>query len=412
MSKNPFEAEFDAIGESVDNMRYAGHFMSQIFGNQPYNSYEALNHVEYRPLEGFIYVITPFNFFAIGSFGNTCTIAAGNTTIWKMSADILLPAYYLMKIYKEAGLPDGVINFLPGSGKLISDVALRHKDFAGCAFVGSNETFNAIWKEVANNIENYKNFPKLSGETGGKAFCFLHPSADVEAAAVAIIRGGYSYQGQKCGSCTRVYCPESLWPKLKTLLGDMIGEIKTGDPRDFGNYHNALIDKEAFDRVMGFIEHARNSNEAEILFGGKGDDSVGYFVEPTVIQTTNPHYRSMEIEIFGPVVTVYVYKDDAFEETVELCDNTSPYALCGCIFANDRQAVRYLNEKLRYAAGNYYVNDKSVGAVAGHQPFGGARASGTNDKSGGNVYLLRFTSPRLVKEHISPPHDWKYPFLL
>lgn len=412
MSKNPYEAEIDVIGESVDNMRYACHFMSQIYSNQPYNTYEGMNHIEYRPLEGFMYVITPFNFLAIGSFGNCCTIATGNTTIWKMSADVLLPAYYLMKIFKEAGLPDGVVNFLPGSGRLISDVALNHKDFAGCAFVGSNPTFYGIWKEVANNIGNYKNFPKLSGETGGKAFCFLHPSADVQAAAVAIIRAGYAYQGQKCGACTRVYCPESLWPKLKDLLGDMVNEIKTGDPRDFSNFINAVINKEAYDRIMGYIEHAKNSSEAKILFGGTGDDSVGYFIKPTIIQTTNPHYRTMEEEIFGPVITVYVYKDNAFEQTVELCDNTSPYGLCGCIFANDRKAVQYLNEKLRYAAGNYYVNDKCIGAVAGYQPFGGSRASGTNDKSGGNIYLLRFTSPRLVKENISPPQEWKFPHLL
>lgn len=412
LSKNPWEAEIDAIGESVDNMRYACHFMSQIYSNQPYNSYEAMNHIEYRPLEGFMYVITPFNFLAIGSFGNACTIATGNTTLWKMSADVLLPAYYLMKIFKEAGLPDGVINFLPGSGRVISDVALKHKDFAGCAFVGSNPTFNGIWKEVAENLENYRNFPKLSGETGGKAFCFMHPSADVLAAAVAIVRAGYAYQGQKCGACTRVYCPESLWPQLKQYLGDMIGEMKVGDPRDFSNYQNAVIDKEAYDRIMGYIQDAKNSSSCEILAGGTGDDSVGYFIQPTLIKTTDPHHKIMEEEIFGPIVAVYVYKDDEFEETVALCDATSPYGLCGCVFANDRKAVQYLNEKLRYSAGNYYVNDKCIGAVAGHQPFGGARASGTNDKSGGNIYLLRFTSPRLVKENITPPHEWKFAHML
>lgn len=412
MSKNPFEAEIDAIGESVDNMRYAAHYMSQIAATQPYNTNDALNVVEYRPLEGFMYVITPFNFLAIGSFGNSCSIVSGNTTIWKMSADVLLPAYYLMKIFKEAGMPDGVINFLPGSGQLISDVALHHKDFAGCAFVGSNKTFYGLWKEVGNNIDKYKNFPKLSGETGGKAFCFLHPSADVNAAAVSIIRAGYAYQGQKCGACARVYCPESLWPQLKQELCDMLSEIKVGDPHDFSNYMNAVIDKDAYTRIMGYIDYAKNSKDAKVIYGGTGDDSVGYFIQPTLIQTTDPHFKLMEEEIFGPIVTAYVYEDGKFEDTVDICDNTSPYALCGCIFAEDRKAVTYLTEKLRYAAGNYYINDKCIGAVAGYQPFGGARASGTNDKSGGPTYVLRFTSPRLIKEGLHPLYDWKYPHLL
>jgi 1-pyrroline-5-carboxylate dehydrogenase len=409
--KNAMQAEIDSACEVIDYLRFNNYFASLIYMEQPASENGTINRLEYRPLEGFIYTVTPFNFTAIASNLNTSVSIMGNTTVWKPATTSLLSNYYLMKILQEAGLPDGVINFVPGPGALISSSVIKHKDLAGIHFTGSNETFNALWRQVTENLTAYRSYPKLVGETGGKDFIFAHNSANTVDLATAIIRGSFEYQGQKCSAASRAYIPESIWNDTGNHLQRMISEIRMGDVRDFHNFVNAVIDKTAFDRIMSYIERAKASPDAIILAGGRGDQSKGYFVEPTVIVTKDPHFITMEEEIFGPVMTIYVYCDEKFEETLMLCDSTSPYALTGAIFSNDKYAMITACRALRYSAGNFYINDKPTGAMVGQQPFGGARASGTNDKAGSYLNLLRWVSPRTIKETLMPASDFRYPFM-
>ncbi len=410
--KNAFQAEIDAACETIDFLRYNAFFASKIYNEQPKSGFNQLNKMEYRALEGFVFTVSPFNFTAIASNLNMSPVLMGNTTVWKPATTSIFSNYYLMKIFMEAGLPDGVINFLPGSGSVIGKVAFGQKEFAGVHFTGSNETFNSIWRSISENLSTYRSYPRIVGETGGKDFVFVHPSANELEVAVAIIRGAFEFQGQKCSAASRGYIPKSLWPKIKELLLQMVSEISVGDVRDFKNFVNAVIDENSFNNIMSYIDHAKNSPDAKILAGGNGDKSKGYFIEPTIIETTNPKFKTMEEEIFGPVMTIYVYDDNDLEQAIELCDQTSPYALTGAVFARDRVAAAYISEKLKNAAGNFYVNDKPTGAMVGLQPFGGARASGTNDKAGGSLNLLRWTSPRTIKETYLPATDFRYPFMM
>ncbi len=409
--KNVHQAEIDAACETIDYLRFNAHFASTIYSGQPSSDDFSINRIEYRPLEGFIFTVTPFNFTAIASNLNTSVALMGNTTVWKPASSALLSNYYFMKILKEAGLPDGVINFLPGSGSLISNIVLRHKEFAGIHFTGSNGTLNTLWKKITENLEVYRSYPRIVGETGGKGFIFVHNSADPSEVAAAIARGAYEYQGQKCSAASRAYIPRSQWEATKNNLTTILAETKTGSERDFENAVNAVIDEASFDRIMSYIEKARISSEAAVITGGKGDKSQGYFIEPTVILTTDPHFITMEDEIFGPVMTIYVYDDEKYVETLKLCDETSPYGLTGSIFSNDKYAMIEACRTLRYAAGNFYINDKPTGALVGQQPFGGARASGTNDKAGSHLNLTRWVSPRTIKETLIPATDIKYPFM-
>jgi 1-pyrroline-5-carboxylate dehydrogenase len=409
--KNVFQAEIDAACEVIDYLRFNTHFASLIYQEQPISEGENINRLEYRPLEGFVYTVTPFNFTAIAANLSTSVALMGNTTVWKPATTALLSNYYLMKIFEEAGMPAGVINFIPGSGSLISDIVLKHKDFAGIHFTGSNGTFNSLWKQVAENLHLYKSYPKLVGETGGKDFIFAHSSANPLEVATAIVRGSFEYQGQKCSAASRAYIPQSLWDQIRDIILKMMSEIKMGDVTDFSNFVNAVIDNPSYERIMGYIEKVKTSSDAQILAGGKGDKSKGYFIEPTLVVTQNPHFLTMEEEIFGPVMTVYVYPDEKFEDTLTLCDETSPYALTGAIFSIDKYAMIKACRALRYAAGNFYINDKPTGAMVGQQPFGGSRASGTNDKAGSHLNLLRWVSPRTIKETLIPATDFKYPFM-
>ena len=409
--KNVFQAEIDAACEVIDYLRFNIHFASMIYSEQPISESETINRLEYRPLEGFVYTVTPFNFTAIASNLSTSVALMGNTTVWKPATTSLLSNYYLMKVLEEAGMPPGVINFVPGSGSLISGIVLKHKDLAGIHFTGSNSTFNSLWKQVSDNLSVYKSYPKLVGETGGKDFIFAHSSANALELATAIVRGSFEYQGQKCSAASRAYIPESIWNDTKQHILKMVSEIKVGDVCDFHNYVNAVIDENSFDKIMSYLNKTKSSADAQIITGGNGDKSKGYFVEPTVIVTENPHFFTMEEEIFGPVMTIYVYKDDKFDDTLTLCDETSPYGLTGAIFSNDKYAMIKACRVLRYAAGNFYINDKPTGAMVGQQPFGGARASGTNDKAGSHLNLLRWVSPRTIKETLIPATDFKYPFM-
>lgn len=410
-SKNAYQAEIDSACETIDFLRFNAYYMSQIYGDQPMSLTDTINRVEYRSLEGFVFAVTPFNFTAIAS--NLCMspIIMGNTVVWKPATTSILSNYYLMKIYKEAGLPDGVINFIPGKGSVIGKEIFAHREFAGVHFTGSTWTFNSFWSEIAKNLPNYRSYPKIVGETGGKDFVMVHPSADAQQVAVGLVRGAFEYQGQKCSAASRAYLPKSMWPAVKESIGKMLGEIKVGDVRTFSNFVNAVIDEAAFDSISGYIEKARNTKDAEIVFGGTYDKSKGYFINPTVILAHDPHFVTMEEEIFGPVLSIHVYEDSKFEDTLALVDSTSPYALTGSIFSNDRYATELAFERLKYAAGNFYINDKPTGAVVGQQPFGGARASGTNDKAGSYLNLIRWTNPRSIKENLIPPTDYTYPFL-
>jgi 1-pyrroline-5-carboxylate dehydrogenase len=410
-SKNAYQAEIDSACETIDFLRFNSYFLSQIFLNQPNVELDHINRLQYRPLEGFVFTISPFNFTAIAANLNTAVAIMGNTTVWKPATTSLLSSYYLMKIFKEAGLPDGVINFVPGSGREIGDVVLSHSELAGIHFTGSTETFNSLWKTVGNNLETYRSYPKLVGETGGKNFIFAHNSSDIDELSTAIVRGSFEYQGQKCSAASRAYVPASIWENVKAKIGSMLSEIKLGNVEDFNNFMNAVIDEASFDNIMSYIEHAKQADDAEIVFGGIGDKSVGYFIEPTIIFTSNPKYKSMEEEIFGPVMTIFVYDDNKYEETLDICDQTSPYALTGAVFAKDKYAAMQACRKLKYAAGNFYFNDKPTGAVVGLQPFGGARGSGTNDKAGSFLNLLRWTSPRTIKETLLPATDFRYPYM-
>ena len=411
--KNVYQAEIDAACEMADYFRFNASFMSQIYSEQPVQEPGIKNKLEYRPLEGFVFAISPFNFTSIAGNLPSAPALMGNTTIWKPSSNSILSGYFLMKLFKEAGYPDGVINFLPGSGSQIASKILNAPNLAGVHFTGSTEVFQHIWKQIGENLNSYNTYPRLVGETGGKNFILMHNSADPDEVATAIVRGGFEYQGQKCSAASRAYIPKSLWPEMKKKISDMVSEIKLGDPRDFSNFMNSVIDENSFDKIMEYIDYAKASPEAEIITGGKGDKSTGYFIEPTIILTTDPLFRTMREEIFGPVVTIFLYGDsgNAFEEIMEICDNTSLYALTGSIFAHDNNAIRKASETLRFSAGNFYINDKPTGAVVGQQPFGGGRASGTNDKAGSHLNLHRWVSPRTIKQNLNPPKDFKYPFM-
>lgn len=410
-SKSVQQAEIEAAGETIDFLRFNTYFAGQIYEEQPHSMQDQLNRVEYRPLEGFIYTISPFNFTAIASNLNMSVALMGNTTVWKPATTSLLSSWILMKVFMEAGIPAGVINFLPGKGSVISSVVMSHPDLGGIHFTGSNGTFNELWKRAASNLEKYRSYPRIVGETGGKDFIVVHNSANPLEAATAIIRGSFEYQGQKCSASSRAYIPRSLWPEISGHLKRQASEIKVGDPADFSTFMNAVIDEKAFDRIMNYINLAGSSPECEIIHGGNGDKSVGYFIEPTIILTSNPKFVTMQEEIFGPVVTIYIYDDEKYEETLNLCNETSPYGLTGAVFATDRTALVRACQVLRFAAGNFYYNDKPTGAMVGLQPFGGARASGTNDKAGGRLNLLRWTSPRTIKETFIPATDFKYPYM-
>jgi 1-pyrroline-5-carboxylate dehydrogenase len=408
-AKTVFQSEIDAACELVDFWRFNVGYARELYAEQPINGPGVWNQLEYRPLEGFVYAVSPFNFTAIGGNLSTTPVLMGGVSIWKPASSAMLSAYYVMRVLQAAGMPPGVINFLPGSAGLITDGLLASPDLAGIHFTGSTEVFQAMWRTVGENIAKYRSYPRLVGETGGKDFIVAHPSADAQAVAVAMVRGGFEYQGQKCSAASRVYVPQSLWKTVRDSTIAMMKDIKVGDVRDFRNFMSAVIDKKAFDKISGYVAEAKRS--AKILQGGKCDDKKGYFIEPTLVQTTNPGYRLLCEEIFGPVLTVYVYPDNKWKDTLATVDKTSPYALTGGIFAGERQAIRQATSALRNAAGNFYINDKPTGAVVGQQPFGGARASGTNDKAGSKLNLIRWVNARTIKETLAPPHDYKYPFM-
>ena len=411
-SKNVFQAEIDIVCELADFFRYNALFMTQIYEEQPESSPGIWNRMEYRPLEGFIFALTPFNFASIAGNLPGAPALMGNTVVWKPAGDQIYSAWVIMELLREAGLPDGVINLIYVNGADAGEVIFSHPEFAGLHFTGSTATFQHLWKTIADNLPIYKSYPRIVGETGGKDFVLIHPSADPIASAVALTRGAFEYQGQKCSAASRAYIPKSLWRQIHDIMKEHLNEIKMGSPEDFRNFINAVINRKAFDKIVSYIDQAKKDDQVEIVFGGGYDDAVGYFVEPTVIRTQNPYYRTLCEEIFGPVLTIYVYEDDQFDEIVEIVDQSTPFGLTGALFAQDRNVIRDTSEKLRFAAGNYYINDKPTGAVVGQQPFGGARQSGTNDKAGSMLNLLRWVSPRTIKENFNPPHDYKYPFML
>ncbi len=410
-SKSAFQAEIDSACELIDFLRYNVKFAEQIFEQQPKSPDATWDYMEYRSLEGFILAISPFNFTAIAGNLTTAPAMLGNTVVWKPSTNALLSGYYLMKIFKEAGLPDGVINFVPSSGKTISQTALIHPELAGVHFTGSTEVFNNIWQSISNNLRKYKSYPRIVGETGGKNYILMHNSAKVDAVVTAIIRSAFEYQGQKCSACSRAYIPKSLWTEVKNKLIQNLKTVKIGDVSNFKNFMNSLIDEKAFDKTVAFINRAKESSEAEVVFGGNGDKSIGYFIDPTIIVVTNPIYETMQEELFAPVLTLYVYSDDKLDGMPQLISETTPYALTGSIFSQDRYVIEELADKLKNTCGNFYINDKPTGAVVGKQPFGGGRASGTNDKAGSYLNLMRWLSPRTVKECFNPPVNYSYPFM-
>ncbi|MFV5694709.1 L-glutamate gamma-semialdehyde dehydrogenase [Flavobacterium sp. LB3P122] len=410
-SKNIHQAEIDASCELIDFLRFNVEFMTQIYSDQPNSNSDMWNRLEYRPLEGFVYAITPFNFTAIA--GNLPASAAmmGNVVIWKPSDSQVFSAQIIIEVFKEAGVPDGVINVVFGDALMITDTILASRDFAGIHFTGSTQVFKDIWSKIGTNIHHYKTYPRIVGETGGKDFIIAHPSANAKQVATGIVRGAFEFQGQKCSAASRSYVPRSLWPAIKEQLITDTKSMKMGSPEDFSNFITAVIHEGSFDKLVSFIDQAKKATDAEIIVGGNYDKSVGYFIEPTIIVTTNPHYTTMETELFGPVMTIFVYEDAKWEETLELVDTTSEYALTGAVFSQDRYAIEQATTKLQNAAGNFYINDKPTGAVVGMQPFGGARASGTNDKAGSALNLLRWASPRTIKETFVTPEDYRYPFL-
>jgi 1-pyrroline-5-carboxylate dehydrogenase len=410
-SKTAHQAEIDAACELIDFWRFNVEFMTRIYEEQPRSAQGAWNRMEYRPLEGFVFAVTPFNFTAIAGNLPASPALMGNTVVWKPASTAALSAYYVMRLLQEAGLPPGVVNLVYGSGPVVGDAALASRDLAGIHFTGSTPVFQGMWRTIGESIGTYRNYPRIVGETGGKDFILAHPSADAEALATAILRGSFEYQGQKCSASSRLYIPENLWPELRERLADEVGSIRMGDVTDFGNFMGAVIDAKAQREHAEAIELARTSSEAEILVGGGVDDSEGFFVEPTVIETRDPTFRLMQEELFGPIVTTYVYRPDEWRDTLRLVDETAPYALTGAVFSEERRAIEDAEEALRYAAGNFYVNDKPTGAVVGQQPFGGARASGTNDKAGSMWNLIRWVSPRAIKETFVPPKDYRYPFM-
>ena len=410
-SKNIFQAEIDASCELIDFLRYNVEFMTQIYNDQPKSVSDIWNKVEYRPLEGFVYAITPFNFTAIAANLPASAALMGNTVVWKPSDSQVFSAKIIIDVFKEAGVPDGVINVVFGDPVMITDTILAHEDFAGVHYTGSTFVFKEIWKKIGDNIHTYKTYPKIVGETGGKDFVLAHPSANVKQVVTGITRGAFEFQGQKCSAASRGYIPQSLWPAVKEQLITDVKSMKMGSPEDFGNFITAVIHEGSFDKLAKYIDQAKNDADAEIIVGGNYDKSKGYFIEPTIIVTTNPKYATMETELFGPVMTIFVYEDAKWTETLELIDGTSEYALTGAIFSQDRYATVEATDALQNAAGNFYINDKPTGAVVGMQPFGGARASGTNDKAGSMQNLLRWVSPRTIKETFVTPEDYRYPFL-
>ncbi len=410
-SKNAFQAEIDSACELVDFLRFNVQYMTDIYSEQPVSSSGVWNRVEYRPLEGFLYAVTPFNFTAIAGNLPSCMAMMGNVVVWKPSDKQVYSAQVIMEIFKEAGLPDGVINMVLTDPVETTKICFEHPDFAGVHFTGSTHVFKKFWTQIGNNIDLYKTYPRIVGETGGKDFIFAHPSSNPKQVATAISRGAFEYQGQKCSAASRAYIPKSIWDEVHAFVKEDLESFKVGTTKDFGNFINAVISQESFDKIKGFIDRAKESNEANVLIGGTCDDSVGYFIHPTVIETTNPQYESMVNEIFGPVITLYTYEDKNWKETLNLIDQTSVYALTGAIFSQDRYAADFATKTLVNAAGNFYINDKPTGAVVGQQPFGGARASGTNDKAGSAQNLLRWVSPRTIKETFVSPVDYRYPFL-
>jgi 1-pyrroline-5-carboxylate dehydrogenase len=410
-SKSAYQAEIDAVAELADFWRFNTAYMVDLMADQPYSPPGMWNRLEYRALEGFVFAVTPFNFTSIAGNLPTAPAMVGNVTLWKPASSAVYSAYFLMKLFEEAGLPAGVINFIPGSGGQVGNPVMASEHLAGIHFTGSTEVFQNMWKTIGDNIHKMKYYPRIVGETGGKDFIFAHNSAKVKALVTGAIRGAFEYQGQKCSAASRMYIPKSIWPEFKELYTAEVAKIKMGKPDDFQNFFNAVIDKAAYESIKAYIDHAKDSNEAEILTGGKCDDSKGNYIEPTTIVTTNPKFKSMEEEIFGPVLTIYVYDDDKFDETLELCDTTSMYALTGAIWGQDRKILVKMANYLRNAAGNFYINDKPTGAVVGQQPFGGGRASGTNDKAGSAMNLLRWMTVRTIKETFVPDEDWTYPFM-
>ena len=410
-SKVVHQAEIDSACELIDFWRFNSFYMTQLMGEQPYSPYGMWNRLEYRPLEGFVFAVTPFNFTSIAGNLPTAPAIVGNVVLWKPASSAVYSAYHLMKLFEAAGMPKGVINFVPGSGGEVGTPAMSSPYLAGIHFTGSTAVFQGMWKTVSDNLKNMKYYPRIVGETGGKDFIFVHNSADIDALVVAVIRGAFEYQGQKCSAASRMYIPKSVWIKFKEKYVAEIKKLKMGSADDFTNFMTAVIDKGAFKSITEYIDYAKTSNEAEIITGGKYDDSKGYFIEPTTIVTTNPKFKTMEEEIFGPVFTIYVYEDQKFDETLELCDTTSPYALTGAVWAQDRKAILKMSDRLRNASGNFYINDKPTAAVVGQQPFGGGRASGTNDKAGSGLNIMRWMTVRTIKETFEPPKDWRYPFM-
>ncbi|MEA1897660.1 MAG: L-glutamate gamma-semialdehyde dehydrogenase [Bacteroidota bacterium] len=410
-SKNAFQSEIDAACEAIDFWRYNVQFMSEIYAQQPNSSEHVWNRLEQRPLEGFVFALTPFNFTSIAANLPTAPAMMGNTVVWKPSNTQVYSARILMEILMEAGLPDGVINLMYVSGPVAGKEIFSHPDFAGIHYTGSTEVFQSIWKEIGNNISIYKSYPRIVGETGGKDFIMVHESSKPVQVTTALTRGAFEYQGQKCSAASRAYIPDTLWPEINKIMGEQLKSIKMGGVEDFSNFVNAVIDEATFDKLATYIDNAKNDKDAEIIYGGNYDKSKGYFIEPTVILAKDPKYVTMVEELFGPVLTIYIYSPDRFEETLDLLDNTSPYALTGSIFAKSRAVIELASEKLANAAGNFYINDKPTGAVVGHQPFGGSRASGTNDKAGSALNLYRWISPRTIKETFLTPEDYRYPFL-
>jgi 1-pyrroline-5-carboxylate dehydrogenase len=408
-SKTAFQAEIDSACELIDFWRFNPHYAQELYGEQPLSTAAMWNQVDYRPLEGFVFALTPFNFASIAGNLPTAPALMGNTVVWKPASASIPSGYYIMRLLQEAGLPPGVINFVPGRGAEVAEAVLSHRDLAGVHFTGSTAVFNSMWETIGGNMSSYRSYPRIVGETGGKDFIVAHPSADPQAFAVAVVRGGYEYQGQKCSAASRIYVPKSLWKDVRDRIVGMIGEIRMGDPRDFRNFMCAVIDEKAFKGISSYLDDAKKN--AKVLAGGRANAEKGYFIEPTLVQTDDPGYRLLCEEIFGPVVTAYVYDDGKWEETLGIVDQTSPYALTGAVFSRDREGLRQAAAALRGAAGNFYMNDKPTAAVVGQQPFGGARGSGTNDKAGSKMNLMRWVSARTVKETFSPPRDFRYPFM-
>ena len=410
-SKTPHQAEIDSACELIDFWRFNPHFMEEVYGDQPMSTPGILNYMEHRPLDGYVLAITPFNFASIAGNLPTAPALMGNTVVWKPASAAVLPAYFIIKILEEAGMPPGVINMVPGPGPVVAPPALDDVRLGGIHFTGSTYVFSTIWLAIGKDIRKYVSYPRIVGETGGKDFIFAHASADTKALVTAMVRGAFEYQGQKCSAASRAYIPDSTWPEVKDLLLSTMGEIKMGDVCDFKNYMGAVIDKNSFNTINEYIEYAKNSPDMDIIVGGGCDDSVGYFIEPTVVVSRDPKSKLMAEEIFGPVLTIYVYPEAEYDQALDLCDQTSPYALTGAIFALDREAIVKAMNTLRHAAGNFYVNDKPTGAVVAQQPFGGTRASGTNDKAGSWLNLERWVSPRAIKETFLPPRDFRYPYM-